>query len=570
LGYFTATLKNADVASPREASLEEVIVNRRWIFGLCTVIVLGACNAPTTISTPLPRNTTVKPTPPTAPTIPSRSFRVADYGAIPDDGTDDTAAIQKAIDAISSAGGGSLLFPPGRFDISIQRTGSHPQALRVKSKLRLAPSDPTKGATLRLADGQGNYESVLATAEYGESLEDFVLEGLTIDGNGPNNPVPRAAGSDPCCDNSPDFGSGATQTPRYALRAYVGARVKVDGVRFLNQANVNVISFNGPDMTDADIVNSSFEGVGNEPADYDHSSIYTNGPRMRVANNRFSSRNGPGTKGARTAIETHDVDQIVTGNVISGFTYGVNVVAEGTAGGKRQLYADNTLEGVGAGFVIWSYLGTHTVTDATLEDVEIRGNTIKLETDAWRAAKLSFDVTAVSGVTLEANNEAPIDRLIIADNRIEFLPTSSTLSSFYEQRSAGVTLWLYKNPTLPIRGLSITNNTVLNAIGPGIYSSVPVSSDRDSVIEGNTFVNPARGNELRYPDAALFRSGIYIEGPSKKLTVRNNTAQETSSPAKLAFGVAADGACELECALEGNTAPAGVTPLKTGPGWVVR
>ncbi len=545
-------------------------MNRRCIFGLSAMIVLGACNGQSTISTPLPRDTTIKPTPPTAPTVPARAFRVADYGAVPDDGKDDTAAIQKAIDAVSAAGGGSLLFGPGRFDISIQRDGSHPQALRLHSKLRLAPSDPSQGATLRLANNQGQYESVLATAEYGEALEDFVLEGLTIDGNGLNNPVTRAAGSDPCCDNSPDFGSGVNQTPRYALRAYQGARVKVDGVRFINQANVNVITFNGTEMTDADIVNSSFEGIGNEPVDYDHSSIYTNGPRMRVMNNRFSSRNGPGTKGARTAIETHDVDQIVTGNVISGFTYGVNVVAEGAAGGKRQLYTDNTLKGVSAGFVVWSYLSGRTVADTTLEDIEIRGNTIKLETDAWRAAKLSFDVTSISGVTLEASNEAPIDRLIIADNRIEFLPTSSTSNSFTEQHSAGVTLWLYKNPTLPIRGLSIMNNTVVNAIGPGIYASVPVSSDRDSSIEGNTFVNPARGNELRYAEAAQFRSGVYLEGPSKKITVRNNTLQETSSPAKLAFGVVADGACEVDCALEGNTAPAGVTPSKIGPGWVVR
>ncbi len=546
-------------------------MNRRWVFGLCTVIVFVACNAPGAISNPRPRDTTINPTPPTAPSVPARAFQVADYGAIPDDGKDDTAAIQKAIDAVSSAGGGSLLFSPGRFDISIQRDGSHPQALRLKSKLRLAPADPSKGATLRLADNQGQYESVLATAEYGESLEDFVLEGLTIDGNGPNNPVTRAAGSDPCCDNSPDFGSGNNLTPRYALRSYQGARVKVDGARFVNQANVNVISFNGPEMTDADIVNSSFEGIGNEPVDYDHSSIYTNGPRMRVMNNRFSSRDGPGTKGARTAIETHDVDQIVTGNVISGFTYGVNVVGEGVSGGKRQLYADNTLEGVSAGFVIWSYLGgTRTASDASLEDIEIRGNSIKISTDAWRVAKLSFPVTSVSGVTLETSNEAPVDRLIIADNRIELLPTSSISNSFTEQHSAGVTLWLYKNPSLPIRGLSITNNTIQNAIGPGIYASVPIVSDRDSSIEGNTFVNPSRGNELRYAEAALFRSGIYLEGASKKITVRNNTVQETSSPAKLAFGVVADGACELSCVLEGNTAPAGVTPVKTGSGWVVR
>ncbi len=47
-------------------------------------------------------------------------FDVTLYGAVPDDGRPDRAAIQAAIDAAEKAGGGVVLFPAGRFDLADQ------------------------------------------------------------------------------------------------------------------------------------------------------------------------------------------------------------------------------------------------------------------------------------------------------------------------------------------------------------------------------------------------------------------------------------------------------------------
>lgn len=526
---------------------------------------------------------------PAAPVIPDRSLSVATYGAIPNDGKDDTKAIQQAIDVMRQRGGGSVLFPAGRYDISIGPSSScepsptssackpHPQALVLYSKLRLASADNNR-ATLRLKNNQGNYESVMATAEYWFPLEDFVLENINMDGNGANNPVTRPANSDPCCDNSPDFGIGYDQTPRYALRVYLGARVLVNNVRFLNQTNVNVITLNGDPFSDGEIKNSSFEGVGNEPVDFDHSSIYTTGKRIRIINNTFTSKYGPGTLGARTAIEIHGDDQTIENNKISGFTFGVNVVGDTATGGVRQVYSNNTVEGVVSGFVIWAFPDDG-YTGKTLKGVDIRNNTITLNGDAWLNADLTFDANSVSGIQLEAANESSIATLIVRDNTIKFTNTKGFRSNFAATRSGGVVFSLYQNPDLGIDRLIIARNRIENALGPGVFISVPVGSDASSRIIGNTIINPARGNELRYEEAKDTRAGIYIakdfDGSlsvvpirTKNLEIANNKIQDTVSPPKLAYGVSALSTCTNNCTVSGNSvSPSSVQLYNLSQNW---
>lgn len=60
---------------------------------------------------------------PTRRALNERVFRVGDYGALPNDGKDDLAGIQKAVDAAGKAGGGVVLLPPGRFDFDVERVG---------------------------------------------------------------------------------------------------------------------------------------------------------------------------------------------------------------------------------------------------------------------------------------------------------------------------------------------------------------------------------------------------------------------------------------------------------------
>jgi hypothetical protein len=60
------------------------------------------------------------------PDVAGPVFSVSDFGAVPDDGVSDEAAIRQAVAAAEEAGGGVVLFPPGRFLVWTDRTKVEP------------------------------------------------------------------------------------------------------------------------------------------------------------------------------------------------------------------------------------------------------------------------------------------------------------------------------------------------------------------------------------------------------------------------------------------------------------
>jgi hypothetical protein len=81
------------------------------------------------------------------------TYRVTDYGALCDGKTDDTASIQKTIDAAQAAGGGEVEFPSGTCLLNSWRSSSHPwffYNLRIGSNVTLSGTTGT-----RLLQGPG-------------------------------------------------------------------------------------------------------------------------------------------------------------------------------------------------------------------------------------------------------------------------------------------------------------------------------------------------------------------------------------------------------------------------------
>lgn len=84
----------------------------------------------------------------TIPDVPGRKyFKVTDFGAVPDDGLYDDAAIQKAIDAAEkNPGGGVVFFPPGKYLIAPDEDST--KQIRIsKSNIVLKGSGAGAGGT---------------------------------------------------------------------------------------------------------------------------------------------------------------------------------------------------------------------------------------------------------------------------------------------------------------------------------------------------------------------------------------------------------------------------------------
>jgi parallel beta-helix repeat protein len=92
---------------------------------------------------------------------------VTDFGATGNGTTDDTAAIQAAIDAVNTAGGGTVFFPKGNYKTDSQITLVSNLTILAETGAIIKPSD-----------------TVPAYACYGTGLDNISVEGLTIEGTG--------------------------------------------------------------------------------------------------------------------------------------------------------------------------------------------------------------------------------------------------------------------------------------------------------------------------------------------------------------------------------------------------
>ncbi len=481
------------------------------------------------------------------PMIPALKVSVTDakFGAVPSATVNNTAAIQKALDYVNAKGGGTITFPPGTYLVSVHPATNGPRALTLYSKIRLKALIVGQASTIKLADNQGNYESVMATDAFATELSDIEFNGMTFDSNGQNNIYPIAA----------NFPPGTNFYANYFIRSYFGHRARITGATFLNCDCINTVTFNGqPDangvatMTDVVIEKSAFKGTGSSGADHDHSSIYFLGDRALVSLNTFSSRNGVGTKGARTAIEMHDGGVRVSDNMIDGYTQGVNAVgrAEYPA---AQTYSHNMFNNVASGINIWSCKNigcdvTGNPSGPAFTSLTLSNNTINIDASGWQNTQ-NIDYGVLSGIHFEAGKSAaPVTRLNIVSNTITYT-TYGSLTRDQDLFSVGIGLQGFETGTtrLQLSTIVVTGNTIRNAIGPCIKSTAVVGGTTLSSISTNTLIDCGRSTNFG-GDFHTLRSGIFIYGASKRLAVTGNSIGNTAATGgPLEYGIYIDAPC---------------------------
>ena len=112
---------------------------------------------------------------PTLPTIPDKTFNIQQYGAVGDNATDNTKAIQDAIDAAVNAGGGKVVIPAGVYLCG---------PLRFASNLNLHIDSAAILRMLPMGKYPGGMKEGIAFIS-GSKLHDIAISGKgTIDGQG--------------------------------------------------------------------------------------------------------------------------------------------------------------------------------------------------------------------------------------------------------------------------------------------------------------------------------------------------------------------------------------------------
>ena len=464
------------------------------------------------------------------------SVSVKDFGAVGDGKVNDTNAIQKAIDAVDTAGGGVVIFPDGIYQVSIDSNKSH--AITIRAKVTLQGTS-NKKSFIKLAANQGNYSSILAGERPSSDISDFAMYDLAIDGNASTNPVQPEVESEDI----------PITKMRHSLAIYIGSRIDIERCRFTNQNGRNVITLNGNtepfrvSISDVSIKNNIFELIGGGNVDYDHSTIYTHGKQIEIVNNNFSSRSGAGTKGARTAIETHGDEHTIKNNQITGFTAGMNITGYANSS-NNQVITDNSIQNAYTGIIVWSYFSDGNTNLPAISNCTIENNQINLNVNGWR--DLWGDIPS-TGITLEPNSDAPIENLNILNNEISYATNSSEISRETDKLSSGIRLWRNQSPNVKSENIRIVGNRITNSLASGIYISMPIDGGE---ISENLIINPGQSNG-NFSDG--YRAAIIVGGNIEDIDLKNNSLVDNQSANTLKGGIVLYDKCGGDCNISGNT-----------------
>lgn len=391
-------------------------------------------------------------------------FNVNDYGAKGDGITDDTQAIQKAIDAAAAAGGGQVYLAGGTYIVSGDGKAND-GALQIKSDVTLAGAGAGV-TTLKLADGSAHNVNGIVRTAADDSVHNFGATGLTIDGNSANT-----TGTVNGLVTGDNAGHATGKDSGFTLK----------GVEFKNNSgNGLAIGKQTGDITvnDSSAHNNGADGfhgfLSYGKLDSNHESD-KDLAKISFANNSAYANGGDGVDvnadhyaAELTASDVHDNGQNGIYAHGTGFQYEPFYIEGGTA-------HDNAGNGVKMGNLGGSASGE---SDMQIYNNGASGIQVRnMENASISANEIYHNNTAGSGSEVLLNNVATTD---VYRNTIVGGPNSDygvrdTNSSYGDSVNDNVIQGTQKAPLHLAGDESTANTQLVNAIFQGSLRSDPIS-----------------------------------------------------------------------------------------------
>jgi polygalacturonase len=466
------------------------------------------------------------------PSIPGNAFDVTAFGAVGDNATDNTPAIQAALDAATAAGGGTVSIPAGTFLCGPINVRSNTNLFLASGCiLRMLPMGQWPNAPYT-SGTTPNFISVVG-------VHDAMVSGSgTIDGQG-------QAWWDRV-DGTNGVTKQATVRPACAINIESTTNAVLAGVSFLNTPNINVgvgktsryvVVANITITEPADSPNTDGIHIAGQDLLIDHCTV-NNGDDDIVIN---SGNSGPET--ARVTITNctigtghgcsmgsftsasgkgiHDVT--ISGLTFNGTTAGINLKSEPGRGGVVQnvTYSNIVMNNVGSAVSFSSYYGTVGSSGATGSN-------------------------RITPAVVAAYNANPPTSLALP-----FLPEwkNIAISNLTINNPGGYSV-LWGLPNKPVNGVTFTNITQNGGYGFELYNAAGIRFTGKNTFNLNagqpTFttynaevitsepqdVTIGNGQSATFTAAVLGASGVNAVAPTLQWTFRGQP---------LVDGIQADG-----------------------------
>ncbi len=407
--------------------------------------------------------------------------------------TDDTAAIQAAIDAVPVRGG-TIIFPPGIYVVAPTRT----KRIAIRSNLRIIGSGAQ--SVIRIKDHNGDWSSLFSPKASDDAVENVIFEDLTFDSNILNNPESRVD-------------DGKEETYQTFIYIAAGHDLHVRRCRFTPYSGVWAVSLNGKTVRDCSVTDCYFRFVMRESnPDFDNSAIYIEGTNYTLSGNRFESIPTPYHE-ARACMEAHGGPAAVFSNTSVGYQTILNIVGSYFDGGNSSDITchDNVAKDALIGILIWP------TTPNNLKNITVANNIIEV-------AQLKHGTADTGGVSVVFSYEAKggASNITITGNTIRFQDEGVGRSGDFFYNSAGVALHNLGGTV----GAVIEGNTIERAPSAGVMIGLPEPGKRafqNVRVVNNTIINP--GQNLGFP--VEFRAGILVNSSASHIEITGNTITDT-------------------------------------------